>query len=58
MVMRRHSQSKLIGMMEHLLSLLWAMAMVLTVLGSVFAFLPIGLALAVLWFNRPARSAA
>lgn len=58
MVMRRHSQSKLIGMMEHLLSLLWAVAMVLTVLGSVFAFLPIGLALAVLWFNRPARSAA
>ncbi|MDH7797257.1 MULTISPECIES: hypothetical protein [unclassified Beijerinckia] len=58
MVMRRHSQSKLIAMMEHLLSLLWAVAMVMAVLGSLFAFVPISLVLAVLWFNRPARAAA
>jgi ABC-2 type transport system permease protein len=56
MVMRRHSQSKIIGMIEHLLSLLWAVAMVLTVLGSIVAAVPIVLALAVLWFNRPAGS--
>jgi ABC-2 type transport system permease protein len=58
MVMRRHSQSKIVGMIEHLLSLLWAVAMVLTVLGSIVAALPIVLALAVLWFNRPAASLA
>ncbi|MDF2120107.1 hypothetical protein PY365_31550 [Roseiarcaceae bacterium H3SJ34-1] len=56
MVMRRHSQSKIVGMIEHLLSLLWAVAMVLTVLGSVFAALPILLVLTVLWFNRPAAA--
>ena len=53
MMMRRHAQSKIVGMIEHLLSLLWAVAMVLTVMGSVYAAIPIVLALAVLWFNRP-----
>ena len=54
MVMRRHSQSKIVGMIEHLLSMLWAVAMVLTVLGTKFAVIPVVLALMVLWFNRPA----
>jgi len=53
MVMRRHSQSKIVGMIEHLLSLLWAVAMVLAVLGTAFVVVPILLALMVLWFNRP-----
>lgn len=57
MVMRRHSQSKLIAMMEHLLALLWAMAMVMVVLGSKLALVPVCLACLVLWLNRPARTA-
>jgi ABC-2 type transport system permease protein len=54
MVMRRHSQSKIVGMIEHLLSLLWAVAMVLAVLGTAFVVVPVLLALMVLWINRPA----
>lgn len=52
-LLRRHSQSKFIALMEHLLSLLWALAMVMAVLDSWLALIPIGLAGAVLWFNRP-----
>ncbi|MDB5595475.1 MAG: type transport system permease protein [Hyphomicrobiales bacterium] len=52
-LLRRHSQSKFIALMEHLLSLLWALAMVMAVLESWLALIPIGLAGAVLWFNRP-----
>ncbi|MDB5650526.1 MAG: hypothetical protein JWL62_2046, partial [Hyphomicrobiales bacterium] len=52
-LLRRHAQSKVVALMEHLLSLLWAVAMVLAVLGSWLALIPIGLAGVVLWFNRP-----
>ena len=40
-IMRRHSQSKLIGIMEHLFSLLWVLAMMMVLFGSKVAFLPV-----------------
>lgn len=52
-VLRRHSQSKLIALLEHLLALLWAVAMVLAVLHSWYAVIPLALIGAVLWLNRP-----
>ncbi len=55
-VLRRHSQSKLIAIMEHLLALLWALAMVMAVLESAFVIIPLALIGAVLWFNRPRPS--
>ena len=56
--MRRHSQSKLVGIMEHSLSLCWAVAMVLAALGSMLALIPIALAFGLLWFNRPKTASA
>jgi ABC-2 type transport system permease protein len=56
-MLRRHAQSKLVGMMEHVISLCWAVAMVLGFLGSVLIVLPIGVSTLVLWINRPGRSA-
>ncbi len=53
-VLRRHSQSKLVGIMEHALSLLWAVAMVLAAVGSWLMVVPAAMALGLLWFNRPA----
>lgn len=52
-MLRRHSQSKLVGLMEHMISLCWAVAMVLGILGSVLVFVPLGLSTLVLWINRP-----
>ncbi len=52
-VLRRHSQSKLIAMLEHLLSLLWAVAMVLCVVDSWYALVPLGMIAGILWLNRP-----
>ena len=52
-VMRRHSQSKLVGLMEHCLALFWAVGMALAGFGSGWAALPVGLALGLLWLNRP-----
>jgi ABC-2 type transport system permease protein len=56
-VLRRHSQSKLVAIMEHAMSLFWAVAMMLTAFESVFAALPIALACGLLWLNRPSRRA-
>jgi ABC-2 type transport system permease protein len=55
-VLRRHAQSKLVGLMEHLLSLTWAIAIVLALLGSALALAPIAFAGILLYVNRPARS--
>ena len=52
-VLRRHSQSKLVGVMEHALSLLWAVGMVLAAVGSWLMLVPAAMALGLLWFNRP-----
>lgn len=40
-LLRRHSQSKIIGLVEHLLAVLWAVAVVLAMLGSLLFLLPI-----------------
>jgi len=53
MVLRRHGQSKLVGMIEHLLSILWAVGAVIAIIGSWTALAPIVLAALVLWVNRP-----
>jgi ABC-2 type transport system permease protein len=51
-IMRRHSQSKLIGIMEHLFSLLWVLAMMMILFGSKVAFLPVAIALGLLACNK------
>jgi ABC-2 type transport system permease protein len=53
MVLRRHSQSKLVGLIEHLLSILWAVGAVIAIIGSWTAIVPLAMASAVLWLNRP-----
>jgi ABC-2 type transport system permease protein len=54
-MLRRHAQSKIVGLMEHMMSLCWAVAMVLVVLGSAIALIPVAVVAGLLWFNRPAR---
>jgi len=57
-ILRRHSQSKLVAMMEHMLSLLWAVALALTAFGSWTAAIPIACALFLLWTQRPKAALA
>jgi ABC-2 type transport system permease protein len=57
-LMRRHQQSRFVGMMEHLMSLLFAVGCALALIGSLLALLAVALALAVLWFNRKRRTKA
>lgn len=52
-LLRRHSQSKFVALMEHLLSLLWALGLVLAVLDPALGLIPLALAFGVLWLNRP-----
>jgi ABC-2 type transport system permease protein len=52
-VLRRHSQSKLVAVVEHMLSLCWALAMALASLGSAWTAPAIGAAVGLLWLNRP-----
>ncbi|GAC1335412.1 MAG: hypothetical protein NVSMB26_19930 [Beijerinckiaceae bacterium] len=56
-VLRRHSQSKFVAIMEHAMSLFWAVAMMLTAFESVFAAVPIAMACGLLWLNRPTTRA-
>ena len=58
LVLRRHSQSKLVALAEHWLSLCWAGATGMAALGHVAAIAPLGLAALTLWLARPARAAA
>lgn len=51
-IMRRHSQSKLIGIMEHLFSLLWVLTMMMVLFGSKVALVPAAVALGLLACNR------
>jgi ABC-2 type transport system permease protein len=55
LVLRRHSQSKLVALVEHWLSLLWALATGLAVFGSVTCVVPVALVGATLWVLRPRR---
>jgi ABC-2 type transport system permease protein len=52
LVLRRHSQSKLVGMMEHLVSILWAIATTTAVIGSWATVVPLAAIAAVLALNR------
>jgi len=64
-LLRRHSQSKLAAVLEHTLSLLWAVTLVLALMGSLVALAPAALAVVVLvaisprlrfWRRRPAAT--
>src|SRR3984885_11700679 len=50
--LRRHSQSKLVGIMEHLVSILWAIATTTAVIGSWTTVVPLAAVAAVLALNR------
>ena len=52
LVLRRHSQSKLVGMMEHLVSILWAIATTTAVIGSWATVVPLAAIAGVLALNR------
>lgn len=53
MVLRRHSQSKLVGFIELLLMFLWTFACAATLMGTWIAIAPAALALFVLFLARP-----
>ena len=55
MVLRRHSQSKLVALGEHWLSGLWAMATAMAAIGSVACLAPLALVALTLWLVSPAR---
>jgi ABC-2 type transport system permease protein len=57
MVLRRHSQSKLVGLIEHLLAILWAVGAVIAIVGSWASVVPIAMACFILWLNRPREAA-
>ncbi|WP_158817941.1 hypothetical protein [Methylocapsa sp. S129] len=52
LVLRRHSQSKVVGMIEHLLSIVWAIGAVMAVMGYWAALVPVALACLILWLSR------
>jgi ABC-2 type transport system permease protein len=54
-MLRRHSQSKLMALIEHLMAMLWAIAIVLAVIASAWALVPIALANVVLFCCSPPR---
>jgi ABC-2 type transport system permease protein len=54
LVLRRHSQSKLVALLEHFLSLLWALATAAAAFGSLACLAPAALAALTLWLTRPA----
>ena len=54
-MLRRHSQSKIMALLEHLMAMLWAIAIVLAVVHSAWALVPIGLANVVLFCCSPPR---
>lgn len=47
-MLRRHSQSKLVGLVEHALALLWAVAMVMALLEPMLAIIPALIVVAIL----------
>ena len=55
-MLRRHAQSKLIGLLEHLLAILWALAAVLALIGSHLWLVAAVLALGTLWRSRRLRN--
>jgi ABC-2 type transport system permease protein len=57
-MLRRHQQSKLVALMEHGLALLWALAVILAVLGSLLALVPAALVAGVFVLVRRGRHRA
>jgi ABC-2 type transport system permease protein len=55
-MLRRHSQSKLMALLEHLMALLWAVAIVVAVMGSAWVLLPIALVVLLLASCWPAAA--
>ena len=53
MVMRRYTQSRVLGFIELFVTLLWAVGSAVANMGSWGASLPLGAAALVLWLNRP-----
>jgi len=51
-MLRRHQQSRLIGLIEHGLAMLWAFASVFALIGSPLTFAPLGIAAAILAMFR------
>jgi ABC-2 type transport system permease protein len=51
-MLRRHAQSKIVGLIEHLLSIVWAVGAVMAVMGRWSALLPVALACLILWLSR------
>jgi len=54
-MLRRHSQSKLIGLVEHGLAMLWAFAVVFALIGSKFALVPLAIVAGLLMFSSRAQ---
>jgi ABC-2 type transport system permease protein len=53
LVLRRHSQAKWVALVEHWLSLLWAVATGVAVFGSLACVIPVALVAFTLWLLRP-----
>jgi ABC-2 type transport system permease protein len=51
-VLQRHAQSKIVGMIEHLLSIVWAVGAAMAVMGSWSALVPVALACVILRLSR------
>lgn len=47
-MLRRHSQSKVVGLAEHALAMLWALAAAISLMGSIIVLFPLALILGVL----------
>ncbi|MFM9942927.1 MAG: hypothetical protein ACKVP7_25935 [Hyphomicrobiaceae bacterium] len=56
-MLRRHSQSKLLALIEHIIAVLWAVATVLVLLGTLWFLAPVMLACGVLALSVPASGA-
>jgi len=56
LVLRRHSQSKAVALIEHWLSLCWAGTTGLAALGTLLALAPLAMILATLWWAKPTRN--
>jgi ABC-2 type transport system permease protein len=55
MMLRRHSQSKIVGMLEHLLAIVWAIGAAMAAMGLWTALVPVLLACLILWLSRSPR---
>jgi ABC-2 type transport system permease protein len=52
MVLRRHKQSKIVGLLEHLMAIVWAVGAVMAVMGYWTALVPIALVCVILYLCR------